>query len=475
MPLLHRWLALRETLSDDFLGGPKVVKLAWPINLQKGGTLFFVLALMFAFDNFTPTAWTYAALHGSYGLVWLLKELIFPDPGWQKKVTIGAALNAWLLVLGLYWIAPVLLIVNRREASPAVLASATILFVIGIVLMVGSDAQKFFVLRARRGLITDGFFARVRNPNYLGEMMLYGSFAVVAGHIAPWIVLLWVWSGVFFPNMLRKDESMARYPEWPAYRARTGLLLPRLRVAGGGTAALLGVLGVSSCVVVVEGDGQSTTQTRELSRASEVDNHTIFDAEIEQRDQIGEEQIGEEEGPLTVVCDGNLLEHIVTEVDGNVLSIRVTPKMQLAPRTDCLIKILLPSLQALRNFGVGEMSARGALDGLYAVVTAGTGAVSAEGIRTDELLMTSSGVGDTFVAGNADVLRVDNVGTGSAHAESLQATDAVIRLSGTGDVLARVANSVEIELTGTGDVRIAGNPPVRRVEDTGTGAVSFDE
>jgi hypothetical protein len=40
-------------------------------------------------------------------------------------------------------------------------------------------------------------------------------------------VLAWVWLGVFLPNMLRKDASMARYPEWAAYRARTWLLLPR--------------------------------------------------------------------------------------------------------------------------------------------------------------------------------------------------------------------------------------------------------
>jgi protein-S-isoprenylcysteine O-methyltransferase Ste14 len=94
--------------------------------------------------------------------------------------------------------------------------------------MVGADAQKYFVLRARRGLITDGFFARTRNPNYLGEMMIYASFAIVAGHWLPWLVLAWVWLGVFVPNMLRKDASMSRYPEWSDYKARSGLLLPRL-------------------------------------------------------------------------------------------------------------------------------------------------------------------------------------------------------------------------------------------------------
>jgi hypothetical protein len=61
-------------------------------------------------------------------------------------------------------------------------------------------------------------------------MMLYGSFAALAGHWLPWAVLAWVWLGVFVPNMLRKEASMSRYPEWAAYKARTGFLLPRLFV-----------------------------------------------------------------------------------------------------------------------------------------------------------------------------------------------------------------------------------------------------
>lgn len=231
-PMLKRYLAIRDYLTDDVLGGPKFVKFAWAINLQKGGTLLFVLGMMALYDVWTPTAWTYLGLHGSYGLTWLLKEAVFPDPAWQKKITLGGAVNAWLFVLGPYWIAPWLIVAHEIERAPAVLGAAIVLYALGVALMVGADAQKFFVLRARRGLIVDGFFARTRNPNYLGEMMIYASFAIVAGHWLPWLVLVWVWLGVFLPNMLRKDASMARYPEWAAYRARTWLLLPRPGFSG---------------------------------------------------------------------------------------------------------------------------------------------------------------------------------------------------------------------------------------------------
>jgi protein-S-isoprenylcysteine O-methyltransferase Ste14 len=228
MSALTNWLKLRDLLSDDLLGGPKVLKASWVINLQKGGTLPFVLAVMWAFDCWTPTAWTYAALHGSYGLCWLLKDAAFPDPNWEKRVTFAGAVMMWVGALLLYWIAPLIIVVQRVEAPLWLLATASIVYVLGVVLMMGADGQKYFTLRARKGLIADGFFARVRHPNYLGEMLLYGAFAAVSMHWAPWVVLAWVWLGVFVPNMLAKERSMSRYPEWAAYVRRTGFLLPRV-------------------------------------------------------------------------------------------------------------------------------------------------------------------------------------------------------------------------------------------------------
>jgi len=235
--MLDAWLRVRDHLSSDLLGGPRAVKAAWVIDLQKGATLPFVLGLMWLYDAWTPTAWTYAALHGSYGLCWLLKDRLFPDPSWEKRVTFGAAVAMWALVLGPYWIAPVIIVAGRVERPAWVLAAATLVYVLGVVLMMGSDAQKSFTLRVRRGLITDGFFARVRHPNYLGEMLLYASFAWLADHWLPWAVLAWVWASVFVPNMLRKEASMSRYPEWPAYKARTGFLLPAIRGAPAAAAA----------------------------------------------------------------------------------------------------------------------------------------------------------------------------------------------------------------------------------------------
>ena len=87
--MLDRWLRLRTYLSEDVLGGPRRAEDNWVINFQKGGTLPFVLGLMVLTDTWTSTAWTYLALHGSYGLIWLLKDAVMPDARWQTRITAG--------------------------------------------------------------------------------------------------------------------------------------------------------------------------------------------------------------------------------------------------------------------------------------------------------------------------------------------------------------------------------------------------
>jgi protein-S-isoprenylcysteine O-methyltransferase Ste14 len=222
---------LTNYLSQDCLGGPRPWKAAWVVNFQKAGTFVFMALLMWLYQNNTPAVWVYLALHGSYGLVWILKDMTFPDPNWQKKVTILGGINSFLFVLGWYWAFGWLLISGTSKPvyplpDDAWFCLCITLCVMGCVLMIAADAQKFYTLRVKRGLITDGTHRYVRHPNYLGEMMIYGSFAMLVWHWLPVVVLTWVWLGVFAVNMVLKEASMARYPEWEVYKKRTWWLIP---------------------------------------------------------------------------------------------------------------------------------------------------------------------------------------------------------------------------------------------------------
>ena len=234
-----RWAARLQRFNQHCMfelgGGPKVAKAAWVINFQKAGCFPFYALLMWYYADQTPwatsaAAWIYLAMHGSYGLVWLLKDMVFPDPNWQGRSTIASCIYL-AAGLALYWAIGWVLI--SGTSSPdyplpdgAWFALCIALYVLGAILMFGADTQKFVQLRAKRGLITNGLFTYVRHPNYLGEMMIYGSFGLMAWHWLPVLVLGYVWLGLFAVNMVMKEASMSRYPEWAAYKRRSWWLVP---------------------------------------------------------------------------------------------------------------------------------------------------------------------------------------------------------------------------------------------------------
>ncbi len=218
-------------LSHDLLGGPRMLRFNWVINFQKGMTAFWVLGLMLYYENYSTQAWVYLALHGSYGFAWILKDMIFPDGKWQTKITLGGGMMAILAVLGPYWVAPYILISPvlvpaHTGANWIGMTLAIFLYVLGLVIMLSADAQKFYTLKLKKDLIASGMFGRIRHPNYLGEMMIYGSFALVVWHWLPWVILAWVWLGYFSINIIMKERSMSRYPEWSDYKKRTQYLIP---------------------------------------------------------------------------------------------------------------------------------------------------------------------------------------------------------------------------------------------------------
>jgi protein-S-isoprenylcysteine O-methyltransferase Ste14 len=97
---------------------------------------------------------------------------------------------------------------------------------IGSVIMIAADAQKYFTLRYRKGLISSGMHRYIRHPNYLGEMLIYGSFALMVWHWLPVLILAWVWLGIFAVNMIIKEASLSRHAEWAEYKERTKWLVP---------------------------------------------------------------------------------------------------------------------------------------------------------------------------------------------------------------------------------------------------------
>lgn len=208
------------------------MKVIHAINLHKALVIPVVIVLMLVYKNFSMPAFVYLALHGTYSLLWLIKESIYPDRRFEEKIPAFAAILFVFVPLGFYYIAPFILISQNVSPPPPMVGGAIFLTVLGVFLHYVSDAQKYYTLKLKKDLITDGLFSRTRNPNYLDEILIYSGFALLSMHWLPFLILAgWVF-GYFLRNMMQKDKSISRHAGWEEYKQRSGLLLPKVFVRG---------------------------------------------------------------------------------------------------------------------------------------------------------------------------------------------------------------------------------------------------
>jgi protein-S-isoprenylcysteine O-methyltransferase Ste14 len=164
------------------------------------------------------------------GIAWLVKHTTFRDKNFDVQMK-PHELVALFLFVDLYWIAPWSLTKYRRDAvvGNVELVAVMALWGFGCGLHYMSDLQKYMTLKLRgRGLITEGFFSLVRNPNYLGEVMIYTAFAILARSYVASAVLIYFIVAIFVPNMRKKDKSLEKYATFADYKARTNLIVPFL-------------------------------------------------------------------------------------------------------------------------------------------------------------------------------------------------------------------------------------------------------
>ena len=211
--------------------GPGLLPFAYLVNFNKGTMGLYLYGLMVYYDNFSTGAWIYLALHGTYGFFWVFKDTVFPDPGFMTKTTFMSLLFTTVVGLIPYYFLGYWMMSKTgadREVSNERLFVATVVFIHGLLYTVMTDAQKYLVLRERRGLITHCMNGWSRNLNYVGEMMLYGSFWILIWRWEPAVIFAWMWGIVFVLKMTMKEYSLSMKEGWDEYKAKSWWLLPKL-------------------------------------------------------------------------------------------------------------------------------------------------------------------------------------------------------------------------------------------------------
>ena len=157
-----------------------------------------------------------------------------------------SALIAWAFYLGPYQYIPYLVasgaaeetmradwVVNKKVIMTAEYRKyfALIVYILGVLTTMASDMQKNTHLKhvtKRPILIDDGMFSRTRSPNYLGEMMLYGAFAMCTNHCHAYSIVSWAILTLLPLRIVQKEISLRRKPGWEDYARRSNVLLPKI-------------------------------------------------------------------------------------------------------------------------------------------------------------------------------------------------------------------------------------------------------
>ena len=58
--------------------------------------------------------------------------------------------------------------------------------------------------------------------------MIYVGFAMLSMNWMGYIGIFLFFTTTFIPNMLKKDKSLSRYPEFADYKKRSRLLFPKI-------------------------------------------------------------------------------------------------------------------------------------------------------------------------------------------------------------------------------------------------------
>jgi hypothetical protein len=155
---------------------------------------------------------------------------------------------------------------------------------------------------------------------------------------------------------------------------------------------------------------------------------------------------------VIVHADSNLLRRVTTQVRAGSLVIGTTPG-NLNAKTPMFVEVSLPSLNALRLQGDGNITVTGINSPSLTVGLPGSGNIHATG-TTKRLDLTISGEGNAFLG-------------------QLIARDAKAALSGDGTIMLTATHSLNASISGSGSgtIRYSGNPPLVTTTVTGHGII----
>jgi hypothetical protein len=208
---------------------------------------------------------------------------------------------------------------------------------------------------------------------------------------------------------------------------------------------LFGKHGCNGCNFItkgVSGNGNVTSQDRNLADFSEVEVSAVIDIVLNQG----------EKSAVRIETDDNLQEIIKTEVSNGRLKISMPDHFSLKNKTKLTAFVTIKTLEKLEITGVCDVKC-------------------ASPLVLDKFNFQFTGVGDAELKGSANDATFENTGVGNVNAVEFVCQKLSAQNTGVGDLKCRAEVEISLENTGVGDIEYAGNAVIKSVNSSGVGKV----
>jgi hypothetical protein len=216
----------------------------------------------------------------------------------------------------------------------------------------------------------------------------------------------------------------------------------------------LGLIIFSSCRLVngerVKGSGNVVTDNRTVTGFSGVESYGSFDVHVST-------------GNHAVKMEGedNILAHIETFVDGDILKIRTRKGFWLQPDREVKVYVTAPSFRRVYSNGSGNIIGQNKITGTGKLELGvnGSADINLE-VDAPEVSADINGSGNANLKGQTKLFRSQVLGSGNVRALELMSEETNVKIMGSGNADVYSSVKLNVDVAGSGDVRYKGGAQV---------------
>jgi hypothetical protein len=210
--------------------------------------------------------------------------------------------------------------------------------------------------------------------------------------------------------------------------------------------------------IIVIGSGVLTTEVRALPSFHSIELRTVASVELTY-DTLQE---------VSVTVDNNVLQHITTAVNSEVLVIDVAKGVQLS-NFDLTLDLHMTDLEGLTVSSVGLIQGQNLFQAdSVSLALNSVGSINLQ-LEADLLTSSVSSVGTLTLGGLVDKHLCTDVNVGTLHAFDLAADTSDITLNSSGNAEVLVSDLLTVVINGSGSLYYKGNPTIMQtINGSGT-------